>query len=141
MQDNDQPSQRIIDQRVRNRVMEELLYLADGEQAVLDMGYGEYLEAFFAWFPIEGAAYENSALNAHESAALLNLLPLVQEMYSSVPTGVGEADLIATDWPKRIAPVAQRALDIFSARGRFDEGVEELEPTTAGWQAKRTDFY
>jgi hypothetical protein len=122
-------------------MMEELLYLADGDQAVLDMGYGEYLEAFFTWFPIEGAAYANSALNTREREALLGLLPLVQKMYSEAPDGVGEAALIATGWPKRIAPIAESTLEVFRARGRFSEDLEEVEPAVPGWCASRAEFY
>lgn len=141
MQESEGPTQRIIDQRVRNRMMEELLYLADGDEAVLGMGYGEYLEAFFTWFPLEGPAYENSALNDAERAVLSDLLPLVQNMYSDVSTGCGDAKLIATGWPQRIAPVAERAIEIFRMRGRFKEDIEEEEPATPGWLAQRTDFY
>jgi hypothetical protein len=126
------PTDRVIEQRVRNRIMEELLYLVDGDQAVRDMGYGEYLEAFFTWFPTEGPPRENSALNAHEVAALLGVLVLMQKMYSEVPVGVGDEPLIATGWPQKIAPVAKQALDLFRARGRFDEAREELEPSAPG---------
>jgi len=140
VQEGEKPTQRIIDQRVRNRMMEELLYLSDGDQAVLDMGYGEYLESFFTWFPIKGAAHANSALNTQEHQVLSDLLPLMQKMYSEVPNEVGEVALIATGWPMRIAPIAESALEVFRARGRFNEEMEEDEPAVPGWVAHRTEF-
>ncbi len=120
--------------------MEELLYLADGDQAVRDMGYGEYLESFFDCFPLEGPPRENSALTAQEFAALSAFLPLMQEMYSEASSDADEESLIATGWPARIAPTAKSALDLFSARGRFDEDIEEAEPSVPGWIARRIDF-
>ena len=140
MTQDETPTERLIGQRLRNRIMEELLYLADGDQAVRDMGYGEYLESFFDCSPLEGPPRENSALSADEFAALSGLLPLMQKMYSEVPPGVDEESLIATGWPAQVAPIAKRALDLFSARGRFDEDVEEAEPSVSGWIARRIDF-
>jgi hypothetical protein len=113
--------------------MEELLYLSEGNQAVLDMGYAEYLECFFTWFPTGGEAYENSALSDQERVALTEILPLMQQMYSEIPSGFGDDPTIATGWPVRIAPVAKRTLDLFIARGRFEEDAEEAEPKISGW--------
>jgi hypothetical protein len=126
----DDATERVIEQRVRNRIMEELAYLARGEAAVREIGCGDYIYDFFTWFPEEGPPHGNSALTKAEFEVLSELLPMMQQMLRELPIRVGDQALIATGWPERIAPIAQRALSLFVPRGRFKEDVEEREPTS-----------
>jgi hypothetical protein len=51
---NGDPSSRIVEQRLRNRALECFEYLADGDQAVLTLGFKAYFELFFDQFPYVG---------------------------------------------------------------------------------------
>ena len=50
----EEPSSRIVEQRLRNRMLECFEYLADGDQAVRTQGFKEYFELFFDQFPYDG---------------------------------------------------------------------------------------
>lgn len=125
------PSTRIIDQRVRNRIMEELLGLAEGDENVRRIGAGEYFEAFYDWVSHRGDGVRpNSALTPDEAALILKVSIAVDEACDATPKIVSAKELIATDWPERIKPLARSALDEMLRRGRFSEQVEEAEPST-----------
>src|ERR1043165_2244074 len=47
----EQPSKLIIGQRIRNRIMEALAILADGNEGVRAVEPTEYFESFYDWVP------------------------------------------------------------------------------------------
>ena len=126
------PSRRIIDQRVRNRIMEELLGLAEGDENVRQIGAGEYFEAFYDWVPHRGDGIRpNGALTQDEAGLILKVSIALGEACDAT-LGMASADeLIATGWPERIKPLARSALDQMLKRGRFSEDAEEDEPSSA----------
>ncbi len=123
----EQISDRLLDQRFRNRMMEELLGLVEWEGA-LAWGTGEYFNSFFDFFPDEPSPHPNSALTDDERTVLSEVIALMDKAASSTPQQVTEADLIASGWPERIKPVAQKVLASMMLRGRFSEEVEEATP-------------
>ena len=126
------PSSRIIDQRIRNRIMEELLGLAEGDENVRQTGAGEYFEAFYDWVPHSGDGVRpNGALTQDEAALILKVSIALNEACDATPGIVSADELIATGWPERIKPLAQSALDQMLKRGRFSEDAEEDEPSSA----------
>lgn len=125
------PSSRIIDQRVRNRIIEELMGLADGNENVRQIGADEYFEAFYDWVPHRGDGIRpNSALSQEEADLLLKVSIAVDEACDATPKVVSADELIATGWPERIKPLARSALEQMLKRGRFSEEVEEDEPSS-----------
>lgn len=125
------PSSRIIDQRVRNRIMEELLGLAGGNENVRQIGADEYFEAFYDWVPHRGECIRpNSTLSQEEAALLLKVSIAVDEACDATPKLVSADEVIDTGWPERIKPLARSALDQMLKRGRFSEEVEEDEPSS-----------
>ena len=60
-------SDRIIDQRLRNRIMEVIEIIAMGEEGVLAVGFDEYFEKFYDFVPYETGVYPNSTLSADEA--------------------------------------------------------------------------
>ena len=126
------PSDRVIDQRVRNRIMEVLLGLTDGNEEIEQWGPGEYFEGFYDWIPHrgDGGMRPNSAITAEERALLVQVSNLLDDACDATPRDVTTDALIASGWPERIRPVAQRALSVMLQRGRFDEEHEEQEPSS-----------
>lgn len=124
-------SDRLLDQRLRNRMMEELLCLIDWEEA-LDWGAGEYFNSFFDIFPDKAPLHPNTALSDEESEALTEVLILVEAAANSTSQHVTTAELTISGWPQKIKPVAAVALALMSMRGRFSEEHEEAEPSTSG---------
>ena len=51
----DEPSQRLVDQRTRNRIMEVMWSLARGDDAVREDGPAEYCNSFFDWVHLHAA--------------------------------------------------------------------------------------
>lgn len=132
------PSERVVEQRLRNRAIDALETLAEGDDGVRSMGVGEYVEEFFDVIddrsPWRWRTW--SVFNADEVHALgvvLDLLVRACDETTQVPTPEGifdddNEDFIRTGWPFRIQPAASAALDLMLARGRFSEEHEEVEP-------------
>jgi hypothetical protein len=127
--DQGEPSQRVIDQRLRNRITEALSYLSKGVDGARWEGLGEWFESFFDYFPYEGSDYRaNSAICESEWTVLRPLIGAMQQAYRD--TGISsDEELMASGWPERIAPLAQAALEVFTSRGRFSEESEEEAPS------------
>lgn len=124
-------SKRLADQRIRNRIIEVLDYLAEGDDGVRSQGDVEYFEQFFDWVPDDPPRWDwrnNSAYTPAEVEA-------IERVLAAMLTAVGETremdteQTVASGWPVRIAPIARTALDLMLRRGRFDEEREEREPS------------
>ena len=127
----EQPSERLIDQRIRNRIMEAVETLADGNDGVRREWPAEYFEAFYDWIPHrgDGGMRPNSAVTADERALLLEVSTTIDDACDATPGNMTADELIATGWPKRIQSVAQKALSLMRKRGRFSEKLEEETPS------------
>jgi hypothetical protein len=128
----------LMDQRLRNRVMEALHGVADWQNSIKNVGLYEHFETFFGWFPYEGKPYPNEAMTGEEQGAAAHVHALMIEAYSLLPACpmdyMTETEYVATGWPERMAPIAEQAVRIMLKRGRFSEDVEEELPTTSdGW--------
>jgi len=125
----DAPSERLVDQRLRNRMMESLSWMVEWERDLHDWGAAEYFESFFDFFPYERALPANSSMTAEEQAACSDVHALMIAACDATPRMVTAEQLIASGWPQRIAPVANRALQMIVERGRFSEELEEEMPS------------
>jgi len=124
-----EPSPRVLDQRVRNRIIEVIGILADGVDGLRLFGVSGYFNFFFDWVTDEGDIAPNSAMSIEEREQLMVLRRLVVAACDDTPATITEHALIETGWLDRIVPEAKRALEVFLKRGRFDEEKEELEPS------------
>jgi len=130
--DETKPSDRLVEQRLRNRIMEEVWGLSRGVTGVSEAGPDEWFEGFFDHFPYEGEPDRFPAMTPNEIAAVREVCSLMQAAIadtaiSKYPT---VEEIARTGWPQRIAPVAKAALELMIGRGRFSEEVEEAEPST-----------
>ena len=127
----EQPSERLIDQRIRNRIMEAVETLADGDDGVRRDWPAEYFESFYDWIPhrSDGGMRPNSAITADEGALLLEVSAILDDACDATPGNMTADEFIATGWPKRIQPVALKALSLMRARSQFSEEQEEEAPS------------
>jgi hypothetical protein len=121
----DEPSSRVIDQRVRNRIMDALETLALSDEGVRAVWPTEYFEGFYDLIPHGGEPYPNSCIGYEERAALSRVSKIVDEACDATPSIMTADELIVSGWPERIRPIAQDALSLMEARGRFNEEHEE----------------
>jgi len=137
-------SDRLIDQRLRNRIMEAVLTLAEGDAGVREVGFTKFFEDFYDWIPHHSETRLRDAsrmplipkyetISSDEEAALADLLRIVDDACDATPGKMSETSFIATGWPARIQVVAQKALSKMLARGRFREDIEEDEPSDRSW--------
>lgn len=126
----DEPSDRLIHQRCRNRIMEALHTLADGDAGVREAG-SNFFEDFYDWIPHRdhGEMAHNSAVTPEERALLHRVSAILDDACDAKPRDMEPEDFVATGWPKRIQAVATEALALMRARGRFSEDVEEETPS------------
>ena len=130
---DEKPSDRIIHQRIRNRIMEVVVTLAEGDDGVRRVWPTEYFESFYDLIPHrdDGEMRPNSAITADERALLLEVSSILDDACDATPHNMTAHELIATGWPKRIQPVARKALILMRERGRFSEEQEEDTPSIA----------
>ena len=134
MDTNDQPSERVVLQRIRNRAMEAVEILADGDEGVRAVGPSEYFNVFFDWIDDRSPwAWRSWAcFTPAEVQALDAVLKVVEVASESTPTIMSTDELILSGWPTRISPIASDTLAIMRSRGVFREDAEEDEPSSPG---------
>jgi hypothetical protein len=78
MTNDERPTERLVAQRVRNRIMEQMLGLARGDAEVSEVGPDEWFETFFDWFPYEGEPTWYPAMTTEEQTAVRAVCKLMQ---------------------------------------------------------------
>lgn len=141
---SENPSKRLVEQRVRNRIMDSMSWLAEGAEAVRRMSTQEFFEMFYDWvddekpvWPWPKAAPET--MTTAEVVAVTNVLAVVNAAVEEIDDLADETMVIASGWLERISPVAKAALDLMLTRGCFDEEMEENEPTNRTFEAALRD--
>lgn len=133
MRKDENPSERLVAQRVRNRIMEEVWQLSKGDLGVREAWSPvEWFESFFDHFPYEGEPTWYPAMSGDEANAVRAVCKLMQLAVDdpAIPKNPSVEEITSSGWPARIAPVAKKALDLMLTRGRFSEEFEEEEPST-----------
>lgn len=133
MSGGEQPSERLVEQRLRNRAMEALDALSEGNDGVRSVGVAEYVEEFFDVINDRAPWHwrEWSCLTSDEVRALNTVQELLLAACAATPQLCSDEEFIGSGWPARIQPAATEALDLMRARGRFREDVEEDQPSLA----------
>jgi len=129
--DNERPSERLVEQRMRNRAMEALEALSEGDSGVRSVGVGEYVEQFFDVIndDIPWHWRDWSCFTPEEVERLDEVHGLLKAACDATPLIDTDDDFIASGRPVRIQPAARKALDVMRTRGRFREDVEEDAPS------------
>ncbi|MBL8651704.1 MAG: hypothetical protein JNL35_15035 [Sphingopyxis sp.] len=125
-------STRLVDQRIRTRIMDVIEIYAAGDAGVSEFGlFHNYFEWFYDWIPHrdDGAFPHLATLTDAENAALQMVSQIVDDACGATPNEMSPDAFIATAWPRRIQPVARHALELMVARGWFSDDVEEDEPS------------
>lgn len=131
----DDPSDRLVDQRIRNRIIEAIETLAAADEGVRIMGPREYFESFYDWVPHRAEdrrRFPNTTITPAEHAAIGEVSAILDDACDATTGVMTVEEFIATGWPGRIRPVAQAALALLEGRGRFSEEREEDEPSDRG---------
>jgi hypothetical protein len=123
-------SERVVFQRLRNRAIEALELLAEGETGVRSVGANEWVNQFFDIIEDDppGDWRTWPVLTGQEVAVLANVHDALLEICQRTPGTLDDSDFIGGGYPSEIALLARRAVDELLARGRFSEDVEETEP-------------
>lgn len=123
----EEPSERLIEQRIRNRIYEILEILADCDAGVDLVGIKGYFYLFEDFVHRPSIEAGTSALSREERSVVLEIAEFLEAASETNPDFT-KAEFIHSDWPGRIAPAARNARRLFLARGLFSEKVEEREP-------------
>jgi hypothetical protein len=129
--DDDQPSERVVLQRLRNRAIEALEDLAEGDDGVRRLGLGDYVNGFFDTIDddMPWRWREWSTLTPAEVMALDSVQRVLLDACAATARVHADEEFIALGWPERIKPVAASALELMRARGRYREDREEDSPS------------
>lgn len=123
----EEPSERLIEQRIRNRIYEILEILADCDAGVDLVGIKGYFDLFEDFVHLPSIEAGTSALSRDERAIVLEIAEFLEAACETNPDFT-KAEFIESDWPGKIAPAARNARELFLDRGLFSEKVEEVEP-------------
>src|ERR1700759_3914260 len=106
MSDDEKPSERLVAQRIRNRIMEEVWGLSRGNAGVHDAGAVEWFETFFYWFSFEVEPQLDPPMTAVEESADRTVCKLMQHAVADpvIPRNPTVEDVTNSGCPERIAP-------------------------------------
>ncbi|OWV68928.1 hypothetical protein ATY76_10500 [Rhizobium sp. R339] len=123
-------SDRIVEQRWRNRIIEAIEILSRGNEGLIEVNYNEFFEGFYdCWHHGRLVVRPNSAITEEEERAVDALGRVLEGISDETRHFQSEAEYIQSGCAERIRPVAQDALKVFLSRGRFSENYEEPSPT------------
>jgi hypothetical protein len=122
-----EPSARLIEQRLRNRVYEILEILADCDAGVNLVGINGYFNLFDDFLHRPSNESGTSVLSKDERAIVLEIADLLEAACAAIPDFT-KAEFIESGWPRQIAPQAREARTLFLRRGLFSEEFDESEP-------------
>ncbi|WP_200211092.1 hypothetical protein [Micromonospora coerulea] len=131
MNDVEHPSQRLVEQRLRNRAMKALEALSKRDNGVRGVGLVEYVEQLFDVIDDDVPWHwrEWTCFTPHEMHALAEVQRLLRAACTATPDAQSEKQFIGSGWPIRSQPSARQALEAMRARGRLREDVEEERPS------------
>ena len=104
-------SERVIEQRWRNRIIEAIEVLARGNQGLIDVNYNEFFEGFYDhWHDGHLVVKPNSTITEEEEQTVDALGRLLESITKETSHFRSEAEYIQSGCAERIKPVAQNAL-------------------------------
>ncbi|RWN65948.1 MAG: hypothetical protein EOR99_17925 [Mesorhizobium sp.] len=122
-----EPSAKLIEQRLRNRIYEILEILADCDAGVNLVGINGYFNLFDDFLHRPSIESGMSVLSKDERAIVLEIAHLLEEACVAMPDFT-KAEFVESGWPRQIAPKATVARMLFLQRGLFSEEFDEAEP-------------
>ncbi|MFB2553935.1 hypothetical protein [Ensifer soli] len=140
---SEKPSKRLVEQRIRNRIMDSMNWFAEGAQAVRRMSAQEFFEMFYDWVDDENPVWpwpkgSPGTMTPPEVDAVTKILSVVNAAVADIGDFDDDA-VIASGWLESISPVAKATLNLMLTRGCFDEDFEELEPSNRIFEATLRD--
>lgn len=125
----DKPSKRVVDQRIRNNIIDSLEFFCRRADAVHQIGIVEYFESFFDDFAYRDEPSDtlkiNTAISPDEAPLIAEVYRVVREASSQTSDRMSHDDFVRTGWPDRIADVSERALIVLNKRGKLSDEAEE----------------
>jgi hypothetical protein len=119
-------SPRLVDQRIRNRIIWQMADLARGDAYVRHWGPSNYFNDFFDWMPLDDETPIHSlAMTSVELAAVEHVRTLMQQACKATPKFLTIDSFILSGWPTQIAGPASEALKTLMERGELSDNIEE----------------
>lgn len=125
--EKEQVSERLIHQRLRNRIIEAVSIVCEGDEIIREIGAAEYFNTFFDFEDCFDDPNNPclSTLNFQETKQLFALNAVMHWACSSTDNKINDLELIQSGWPKKIIPFAKETLELLLIRGRHSEDFEE----------------
>ena len=123
----EEPSDRLIEQRIRNRIYEILEILAECDGGVDLVGINGYFNLFEDFVHRPSIESGKSVLSKDEREIVMEIAHFLEAACLAMPDFT-KVEFIASGWPEQIAPKARDARTLFLIRGLFSEEFEEAEP-------------
>jgi hypothetical protein len=128
-------SARLVAQRIRNRIMELMRGLEEGESYLRTIGVDEWINRFFDWMPLnDEEPLSNSAMTEAERQAVSSVRELMIQAAQESNGFSGDwheqsERLIASGWVWRAQQAGHNTLTLMLSRGYYSEDLEESEPS------------
>ena len=133
---DEEVSDRLLEQRLRNRMIETIEVLAKGDQGLIEVNFTEFFEGLFDHSRDGHSVYKPNSAVAEEKEQVIDPLGRMLEKVSHETLHFRtEAEYIHSGCAEWIKPVAQKALKVLLAQGRFREDREEESSTADNCQA------
>jgi hypothetical protein len=121
---------------MRNRAIEAVQLLAQGDAGVRSVGANEWVNQFFDIVDDDSPGdWRSWAVWTREEVMCLGKVhDCLVDVCRRTPQVLNDEEFIAAGWPAGIADAARAAESTLLVRGRFSEEVGEVEPGRSGLQ-------
>jgi len=118
-------SDRLLKQRLRNRIIEVIDMLVDSDDAIKKIGTDEILECWFDNVDDEKLGfYDSPVFTQKETELVTELHQIIDESCELIPTTWKPSDVASCGPWGKIVTKANVAFEVFKKRGCFDEEKE-----------------
>ncbi|WP_205928063.1 hypothetical protein [Rhizobium leguminosarum] len=106
-------SDRIIEQRWRNRIIEAIAVLSRGNEGLIEVNYNEFFGGFYDyWHDGHLLVRPNSTITEEEERTIDALGRMLEAIRDETRHFQSEAEYLQSGCAERIKPVAQNALGV-----------------------------
>ena len=117
-------SEKLVMQRIRNRIIEVLDMFADDE-SVSKIGSDEIIEFWYDFVDEEKfSGFNKPVFSESEITSIRRFHNLLEKTYSNVPSSFSLESLMSNKYWCRLKELANNETEVFLKRGRFSEDEE-----------------
>lgn len=118
-------SKILLQQRLRNRIIEVLSLLCGEQHSIRKVGTAEILERWWDYVDEDKLGFFSEPVFSYKELKAIKVLhQLIEDRYKAIPNTFEETEMIKCKEWVNVTAQASKVCELFNQRGQFDEEYE-----------------